>query len=200
VKQTIVTLDLEGVLVPEIWIAVADKTGIKELQLTTRDIPDYDVLMKGRLKILHQHNLSLKDIQEVIGTLSPLDGAREFLDELRALTQVIILSDTFQEFAAPLMKQLGWPTLLCHRLEITEGRISNYKLRMSDQKKHAVAALRNLNYYIIAAGDSFNDTAMLAEANAGYLFRAPDSIKKQFPQFKPLEEYAELLSEIKSHF
>ncbi|MGV3772172.1 MAG: bifunctional phosphoserine phosphatase/homoserine phosphotransferase ThrH [Verrucomicrobiales bacterium] len=198
-KQTIVTLDLEGVLVPEIWIAVAEKTGIKELQLTTRDIPDYDVLMKGRLKILAEHNLSLKNIQDVIGTLSPLDGAREFLDELRAITQVMILSDTFQEFAAPLMKQLGWPTLLCHRLEISDGKIANYKLRLADQKKHAVAALKKLNYYIIAAGDSFNDTAMLMEANAGYLFRSPESIQKQFPQFQALEEYSELLSEIKSH-
>lgn len=198
-KQTIVTLDLEGVLVPEIWIAVAEKTGIKELQLTTRDIPDYDVLMKGRLQILAKHNLSLKVIQDVISTLSPLEGAKAFLDELRTLTQVIILSDTFQEFAAPLMKQLGWPTILCHRLEITEGNISNYKLRLSDQKKHAVAALRKLNYYIIAAGDSFNDTTMLAEANAGYLFRSPESIQKQFPQFKALEEYSELMMEIKSH-
>lgn len=198
-RQTVVTLDLEGVLVPEIWIAVSEKTGIKELQLTTRDIPDYDVLMQGRLKILAQHNLSLKDIQDVIGTLSPLEGAKEFLDELRSLTQVIILSDTFAEFAQPLMKQLGWPTLFCHRLEIQEGKVVNYKLRLADQKKQAVAALRGLNFFIIAAGDSFNDTAMLAEANVGYLFRSPKAIQEQFPQFKAVEEYADLLALIKSH-
>jgi phosphoserine/homoserine phosphotransferase len=151
VKQSIVTLDLEGVLVPEIWIAVADKTGIKELRLTTRDVPDYDVLMKGRLNILDQHNLKLADIQEVIGTLRPLEGAKAFLDELRTATQVIILSDTFEEFAKPLMRQLDWPTLLCHRLEVTDGRITNYKLRIAEQKKQAVAALKTLNYYVIAA-------------------------------------------------
>lgn len=198
-RQTVVTLDLEGVLVPEIWIAVSEKTGIKELQLTTRDIPDYDVLMKGRLKILAEHNLGLRDIQQVIGTLRPLDGAREFLDELRSLTQVIILSDTFAEFAQPLMKQLGWPTLFCHRLEIQDGKVVNYKLRLQDQKKQAVAALRSLNFFVVAAGDSFNDTAMLAEANVGYLFRAPKSIQAQFPQFKPVEEYPDLLSLIKTH-
>lgn len=198
-KQTIVTLDLEGVLVPEIWIAVADKTGIPELRLTTRDIPDYDVLMQGRLKILAQHGLGIKDIQEVIGTMSPLPGGKEFLEELRQLTQVIILSDTFAEFAQPLMKQLGWPTLFCHRLEIQEGRVVNYKLRMPDQKKEAVAALKKLNFYIVAAGDSFNDTAMLGEAHAGYLFHAPDSIKKQFPQFPAVDSYPELLALIKGH-
>jgi phosphoserine / homoserine phosphotransferase len=199
VRQTVVTLDLEGVLVPEIWIAVAEKTGIKELQLTTRDIPDYDVLMKGRLKILAQHNLLLRDIQEVIGTLCPLDGAREFLDELRSITQVIILSDTFAEFAQPLMKQLGWPTLFCHRLEIQDGKVVNYKLRLQDQKKQAVAALRSLNFFVIAAGDSFNDTAMLGEANVGYLFRSPTAIQQQFPEFKAVEEYSELLALIKTH-
>jgi phosphoserine / homoserine phosphotransferase len=198
VKQSIVTLDLEGVLVPEIWIAVAEKTGIKELRLTTRDVPDYDVLMKGRLNILDQHNLKLSDIQEVIGTLRPLEGAKAFLDELRTITQVIILSDTFEEFAKPLMRQLDWPTLLCHRLEVTEGRITNYKLRIAEQKKEAVAALRALNYYVVAAGDSFNDTAMLAEANVGFLFHAPENIKKQFPQFRALESYADLLSAIRT--
>jgi len=192
-----VTLDLEGVLVPEIWIAVAEKTGIPELRLTTRDIPDYDVLMRGRLKILAQHNLGIKDIQEVIGTLSPLPGGKEFLDELRALTQVIILSDTFEEFAQPLMKQLGWPTLLCHRLEITEGKVTNYKLRISEQKKEAVKALRAMNYFVISAGDSFNDTAMLGAANVGFLFRAPKAIQQQFPQFEAAEEYKELLQKIR---
>ena len=196
-KQSIVTLDLEGVLVPEIWIAVSEKTGIKELRLTTRDIPDYDALMKGRLNILDQHNLKLSDIQEVIGTLRPLEGAREFLGELRSLAQVIILSDTFEEFAKPLMRQLNWPTLLCHRLEVVEGRITNYKLRISEQKRQAVAALKTLNYHVIAAGDSFNDTAMLAEANVGFLFRAPENIKKQFPQFKAIESYPDLLATIK---
>jgi phosphoserine/homoserine phosphotransferase len=198
VKQSIVTLDLEGVLVPEIWIAVAEKTGIKELRLTTRDVPDYDVLMKGRLNILDQHNLRLTDIQEVIGTLRPLEGAKAFLDELRTFTQVILLSDTFVEFANPLMRQLGWPTLLCHRLEVTDGRITNYKLRIAEQKKQAVAALKNLNYYVVAAGDSFNDTAMLAEANVGFLFHAPENIKKQFPQFRALESYVDLLGAIRA--
>ena len=196
-QQSIVTLDLEGVLVPEIWIAVSEKTGIKHLRLTTRDIPDYDVLMKGRLKILEEHNLGLPAIQEVIGTLRPLDGAKEFLDELRTLSQVIILSDTFEEFAQPLMRQLGWPTLLCHRLEVVDGKIVNYKLRINEQKREAVAALRKLRYKVIAAGDSFNDTAMLAEANVGLLFRAPENVKRQFPQFPPVETYADLLQLIR---
>jgi phosphoserine / homoserine phosphotransferase len=198
VKQSIVTLDLEGVLVPEIWIAVAERTGIKELRLTTRDVPDYDVLMKGRLNILDQHNLKLADIQEVIGALRPLEGAKAFLDELRTIAQVIILSDTFEEFAKPLMRQLGWPTLLCHRLEVTGGRVTNYKLRIAEQKKQAVAALRALNYYVVAAGDSFNDTAMLAEANVGFLFHAPENIKKQFPQFRTMESYPDLLRAIRA--
>jgi phosphoserine/homoserine phosphotransferase len=197
VKQSIVTLDLEGVLVPEIWIAVAEKTGIAQLRLTTRDIPDYDVLMKGRLKILAEHNLGLHDLQEVIGTLGPLDGARGFLDELRSLTQVIILSDTFEEFAKPLMRQLGWPTLLCHRLIVENGKVTGYKLRLPEQKREAVKALRALNYNVISAGDSFNDTAMLAAANTGFLFRAPSAIQKQFPQFESLEEYSDLLARIR---
>jgi phosphoserine/homoserine phosphotransferase len=197
--QSIVTLDLEGVLVPEIWIAVAEKTGIPELRLTTRDLPDYDVLMKGRLKILAQHRLGIADIQEVISTLRPLEGACEFMQSLRELTQVIILSDTFQEFAQPLMKQLNWPTLLCHNLEIEEGRIANYTLRQSNQKQKAVAAIKSLNYRVVAAGDSFNDTAMLAAANIGFLFHSPKSIQQQFPQFAALEEYGDLLSAIKSH-
>ena len=192
-KQSIVTLDLEGVLVPEIWIAVAEKTGIEELRLTTRDIPDYDALMKGRLKILDAHRLKLPDIQAVIGTLRPLDGALDFLNRLRGLTQVIILSDTFEEFAQPLMRQLGWPTILCHRLEIENDRIANYRLRQSNQKQRAVAALKSLEYNVIAAGDSFNDTAMLMEAHVGYLFHAPNKIKEQFPQFRAIETYPELL-------
>lgn len=198
-KQSIVTLDLEGVLVPEIWIAFAEKTGIEKLRLTTRDIPDYDVLMKGRLKILDEHKFKLADIQEVIGTLRPLDGAKEFLEELRTITQVLILSDTFEEFAKPLMRQLGWPTILCHRLEVDDtGRIVNYKLRTPEQKQKSVAALKLLNYNVIAAGDSFNDTAMLAEAHTGVLFRAPENIKKQFPQFPAVEEYGDLMARIKT--
>ena len=197
-KQTIVTLDLEGVLVPEIWIAVAEQTQIPRLRLTTRDIPDYDALMQGRLKILAEHDLGIRDIQEVIGGLRPLEGAREFLDELRAATQVIILSDTFEEFAQPLMRQLGWPTLLCHRLVIEQGKITGYKLRLPEQKREAVKALRALNYHVISAGDSFNDTAMLAAADAGFLFRAPKAIQEQFPQFEPLEEYADLMQRIET--
>jgi phosphoserine / homoserine phosphotransferase len=198
-KQTIVTLDLEGVLVPEIWIAFAEKTGIPELRRTTRDEPDYDVLMKGRLSILDQHGLKLKDIQEVIGTLSPLPGAKEFLDELRSLTQVIILSDTFEEFAQPLMRQLGWPTLFCHHLEVdAEGRIVNYRLRQSDQKKKAVAAFKLLNYRVISAGDSFNDTAMLGEADSGFLVHAPENVIAQFPQFPAFQSHEQLLAAIKA--
>ncbi|MDB6117628.1 MAG: thrH [Verrucomicrobiaceae bacterium] len=197
--QTIVTLDLEGVLVPEIWIAFAEKTGIAALRRTTRDEPDYDVLMRGRLAILDEHKLKLADIQEVIGTLSPLEGAKAFLDELRTLTQVIILSDTFEEFAQPLMRQLGWPTILCHKLEVNdEGRIVNYKLRQPNQKQHSVEALRGLNYKVIAAGDSFNDTTMLGAANTGFFFHAPDSIKEMFPQYRPFDVYGDLLAAVKA--
>jgi phosphoserine/homoserine phosphotransferase len=198
VKQSIVTLDLEGVLVPEIWIAVAEKTGIPELRRTTRDEPDYDKLMKGRLTILDQHGLKLGDIQSVIATLRPLEGARDFLDELRAMVQVIILSDTFEEFAKPLMQQLGWPTLFCHKLEVENGRIVNYRLRQPNQKQKSVAALKNLNYYLVSAGDSFNDTAMLAEADIAFFFRAPAAIQKQFPQFKAVETYADLMALMKA--
>jgi len=197
VKQSIVTLDLEGVLVPEIWIAVAEKTGIKELRRTTRDEPDYDKLMRGRLKILDEHGLKLSDIQQVIATLRPLAGGKEFLDELRSFTQVIILSDTFEQFAKPLMQQLCWPTLLCHRLVVENDRIANYQIRIPEQKQKAVAALKQLNYHVISAGDAFNDTAMLGEANVGFLFRAPDNVKQQFPQFKAVEAFAELLKLIK---
>jgi len=197
VKQSIVTLDMEGVLTPEIWIAVAEKTKIPELRRTTRDEPDYDKLMRGRLALLDQHGLKLSDIQAVIGTLQPLPGAKEFLDELRSLVQVIILSDTFEQFASPLLRQLGWPTLLCHRLIVENDRIVNYQLRVPDQKKKAVAAFKSLNYHVISAGDSFNDTAMLLEANVGFLFRAPDNVKMQFPQFKAVEAYADLMRLIK---
>lgn len=189
---------MEGVLTPEIWIAVAEKTGIKELRRTTRDEPDYDKLMLGRLQILDQHGLKLSDIQHVIGTLEPLEGAKAFLDELRSLVQTIILSDTFEQFASPLIRQLGWPTLLCHRLVVENDRIVDYKLRVSEQKQKAVAAFKLLNYHVISAGDSFNDTAMLKEANVGFLFRSPDNVKQQFPQFQAVEAYADLLKLIKA--
>ena len=192
VQQTIVTLDLEGVLVPEIWIAFAEKTGIPELKRTTRDEPDYDVLMRGRLKILDEHGLKLSQIQEVIGTLEPLPGAKEFMDELRSLTQVIILSDTFEQFAKPLMRQLGWPTLFCHRLVVENDRIVNYQLRQPNQKAKSVAALRGLNYKVIAAGDSYNDTTMLAEADVGFLIHAPRNVIEEFPQFQAVNNLEEL--------
>jgi len=188
---------MEGVLTPEIWIAVAEKTGIPELRRTTRDEPDYDKLMRGRLAILDQHGLKLSDIQQVIGTLKPLPGGKEFLDELRSFTQVIILSDTFEQFALPLLRQLNWPTLLCHALVVENDRIVDYKLRIREQKRAAVAALKSMNYYVISAGDSFNDTAMLIEASVGFLFHAPDNVKKQFPQFKAVEEYKDLMKLIK---
>ncbi|MEE2615926.1 MAG: bifunctional phosphoserine phosphatase/homoserine phosphotransferase ThrH [Verrucomicrobiota bacterium] len=197
-QQTIVTLDLEGVLVPEIWIAFAEKTGIDELRLTTRDIPDYDELMAGRLSILDKNSLKLADIQAVISMLTPLEGAKAFLDELRSMTQVVILSDTFQEFAKPLIEQLDWPTIFCHDLEINEeGSVVDYRLRQPDQKRKAVAAFRGLNYHVIAAGDSYNDTTMLAEADRGFLFRSPDNVKNEFPQFKSAEEYGELMQMIR---
>lgn len=186
-------LDLEGVLIPEIWINFADKTGIKELRLTTRDIPDYDVLMKKRLGILKEHNLKLHDIQDVIATLSPLEGAVDFLNWLRSEMQVVILSDTFSEFAKPLMKQLGYPTLFCHSLEvISSGEVINYKLRMKDQKRAAVEAFRSIHLKTIAAGDSYNDTSMLGAADAGILFCPPDNVKKEFPQFPVAEDYSNL--------
>ena len=196
-NQSIVTLDMEGVLTPEIWIAVAEKTRIPELRRTTRDEPDYDKLMRGRLKILDAHGLKLTDIQRVIGELQPLAGGKEFLDELRSLVQVIILSDTFEQFASPLLRRLGWPTLLCHRLVVENDRIVDYQLRVPEQKQRAVAAFKLLNYYVISAGDSFNDTAMLSEAHVGFLFRAPENVKQQFPQFKAVEGYGDLLTLIK---
>ena len=189
---------MEGVLTPEIWIAVAEKTQIPELRRTTRDEPDYDKLMRGRLAILDRHGLKLSDIQNVIGGLQPLPGAKAFLDELRSLVQVVILSDTFEQFAAPLLRQLGWPTLLCHRLVVENDRIVDYKLRVPDQKKKAVAAFKSLNYHVISAGDSYNDTAMLLEANVGFLIHAPEKVKKDFPQFKAVESHADLLKLIKT--
>ena len=183
--MVVTCLDLEGVLVPEIWIAFAEKTGIEKLRLTTRDIPDYDELMRGRLKILGENNLKLADIQEVIGGIAPLPGAKEFLSWLESEFQVIILSDIFSQFAGPLMEQLGHPTLFCHDLVVDEaGRIANYRLRISDAKTKAVSALKGLNLKVIAAGDSYNDTGMLKEADVGILFRAPENVVKEFPQFR----------------
>ncbi|MCX6940541.1 MAG: bifunctional phosphoserine phosphatase/homoserine phosphotransferase ThrH [Verrucomicrobia bacterium] len=192
-KQSIVTLDMEGVLTPEIWIAVAERTGIPELRRTTRDEPDYDKLMLDRIAILDRHGITLTKIQDVIGGLSPLPGASEFLDELRRRVQVIILSDTFEQFADPFMRQFGRPALFCHRLVVENDRIAGYQLRMADQKRQAVAALQSLNYNVVAAGDSFNDTTMLAQANHGFLFHAPENIVRQFPQFPALDGYSELL-------
>ncbi len=186
-------LDLEGVLIPEIWIAFAEETGIEELKATTRDIPDYDVLMKQRLRILDEHGLTLPQIQDTISRLSPLEGAREFIDWLRERFQVVILSDTFYEFAAPLMKQLGYPTLLCHKLEVNEeGRITDYTLRQRDPKRQSVRAFQLLNYRVIAAGDSYNDTTMLAQAEAGILFHAPKNVIEEFPQFPAVHTFEDL--------
>ena len=196
-KQVIVTLDMEGVLTPEIWIAVAEKTKIPELRRTTRDEPDYDQLMNYRIGILDEHGIKLSDIQQVIGTLPLLDGAKIFLDELRSRVQVIILSDTFEQFARPLIQQMNWPTLFCHTLVVADDRITGYQLRTADQKRKAVAAFKSLNYHVIAAGDSYNDTGMLAEANAGFLIHAPEKVKLEFPQFKAVESHAELLKLIK---
>lgn len=197
-NQSLVALDMEGVLTPEIWIAVAEKTGIPALRRTTRDEPDYDKLMRGRLKILDEHGLKLSDIQSVIGSLRPLEGAKEFLDELRSRVQVIILSDTFEQFASPLLRQLAWPTLLCHRLLVQNDRVVDYQLRVREQKQRAVAAFKLLNYHVVAAGDSFNDTAMLNEAHVGLLFRAPENVKKAFPLFPAVETYPELMELIQN--
>lgn len=190
----IACLDLEGVLIPEIWIAFAEETGIEELKATTRDIPDYDVLMKQRLALLDQHGLGLNEIQSVIARLAPLEGAREFLDWLRERFQVVILSDTFYEFSQPLMRQLGFPTLLCHRLDVdpATGRVVDYRLRQANPKRQAVLSLKSLYYRIIAAGDSYNDTTMLSEADAGILFMAPDNVVAEFPQFPAVYGYEDL--------
>lgn len=190
----LVCLDLEGVLVPEIWIGVAERTGIEELRLTTRDISDYDVLMKRRIEILHEKELRIGDIHEVIDSLSPLSGAREFLDRLRSSVQVAILSDTFYQFASPLMRMLDWPSLYCNDLEIdADGRITGYRLRQPDQKRQAVRAFKELKFQVVAAGDSYNDLSMLAEAHAGILFRPPEQLVEEYPQFPVTQSHDELL-------
>ncbi len=193
----VLCLDLEGVLVPEVWIEFAKRTGIAEFTRTTRDEPDYDKLMRYRLDLLKRHGLKLPDIQQVIGGMAPLPGAREFLDDMRERYQVIILSDTFYEFADPLMRQLGRPTLFCHRLLIdTDGHVRDYKLRQPDQKRAAVNALKSLNYRVIAAGDSYNDTGMLLAADAGFFIHAPPAIVAQFPQLGVTNSYAELAAAV----
>jgi phosphoserine / homoserine phosphotransferase len=194
--QTIVTLDLEGVLVPEIWIAVAERTGIAELRRTTRDEPDYDKLMHYRLDLMAKHGLTMSAIQDVIAGLAPFEGAAEFVRALKERTQMIILSDTFEQFAAPLMAQLGYPTIMCHRLIVQDDRITGYTLRQPDQKRCAVEAFHALNYRVIAAGDSYNDTAMLGAADAGFLFHAPENVIAEFPQFAALHDYDSLLTHI----
>ena len=192
-KPVIVCLDLEGVLVPEIWINVALKTGIEELKITTREMPDYDALMTRRLAILDQHKLTIHDIQSVIDKMGPLEGANDFVAWLRERCQTIILSDTFYQFAHPLMRQLGFPTLFCNQLETDEaGRIVSYHMRMPNQKKHSVVALKSLNFHVLAAGDAYNDTAMLGEAHAGFFFCPPDHLPKEFPQFPVTRTYGEL--------
>ena len=189
----IVCLDMEGVLVPEIWIEFAEKTGIEALKATTRDIPDYDVLMKQRLAILAENNLKLKDIQEVIATLSPLEGAVDFLDSLREQYQLVILSDTFYEFAKPLVEQMKWPTIFCHKLVVQpDGAVTDYKIRQKDPKRMSVRALQSLNFSVFAVGDSYNDTTMLEEADAGFLFRSPANVIEEFPQYRVTNEYSEL--------
>lgn len=189
-------LDLEGVLIPEVWINVAERTGIEELRVTTRDIPDYDELMQLRLGILDRHGLGIADIQSVISEMAPLPGAADFLDWLRERFQIVILSDTFYDFAAPFMRQLGWPTLFCHNLEIDErGRVAGYRLRQADPKRKAVQAFHGLNFRVIATGDSYNDTTMLSEADAGILFRPPQNVIDEFPQFPVATEYSELGAE-----
>ncbi len=197
-QQSLVTLDLEGVLTPEIWIAVAESTGVDALRRTTRDEPDYDALMRGRLTLLDEHGLTMSRITDVIATLKVLPGAREFLDELRSRTQVVILSDTFEQFAVPFMRQLGMPTILCHSLVVVADRVVDYQLRQHDQKRHAVEAFRGLNYRVVAAGDSFNDASMLGAADAGIWFCSPASIVAQFPQFSATESYDDLLDHITS--
>ena len=192
-SPVIVCLDLEGVLVPEIWINVALKTGIEELKMTTREMPDYDALMRRRLAILDEHKLTIHDIQRVIDKMGPLEGANDFVSWLRERCQVMILSDTFYQFAQPLMRQLGFPTLFCNQLEIDHaGRIVNFHMRMQNQKKHSVTALKSLNFHVLAAGDAYNDTAMLGEAHAGFFFCPPDHLPKKFPQFPVTKTYREL--------
>jgi len=196
--MNVVCLDLEGVLVPEIWIAFAEATGIPELRRTTRDEPDYDKLMKYRIAILKEHGLGLKEIQDVIATINPMDGALKFLNELRSLTQVIIISDTFEQFAGPLMKKLGWPTIFCNTLEVAkDGEITGYKMRVAQSKLTSVKALQSIGYETIAAGDSFNDLAMIQAGKAGFLFKSTDQIKADYPDIPAFESYDELLAAIK---
>ncbi len=193
----IVCLDLEGVLIPEIWMEFSERADIPELSKTTRDEPDYDKLMRGRIEILNREGLGLPDIQKVVDGMRPLEGAREFLDWLRGYCQVVILSDTYYQFAAPLMRQLGYPTLFCHELIVDDaGRVRDYRLRLRDQKRESVRAFRELKFHTIAAGDSYNDTSMLAEAHAGILFRPPANVSAEFPQFPVTQSYDELRAEI----
>jgi phosphoserine/homoserine phosphotransferase len=195
----VLCLDMEGVLVPEIWIEFSKRTGIAEFSRTTRDEPDYDKLMRYRIALLDKHGLKLPDIQQVIDGMGPLSGAREFLDEMRTRWQVIVLSDTFYEFADPLMRQLGRPTLFCHRLVVdADGRVRDYKLRQPDQKRAAVNALKSLNFRVVAAGDSYNDTNMLKAADAGFFIHAPPAIAAQFPQFPETHSYAELKAAVEA--
>ena len=197
--MNVVCLDMEGVLVPEIWIAFANAVGVPELKRTTRDEPDYDKLMKYRLDILKQHNLGLKEIQDVIATIDVMDGAKEFLDELRSITQVIILSDTFEQFAAPLMKKLGMPTIFCNTLEVSKsGEITGYKMRCEKSKLTTVKALQSCGFDTIAAGDSFNDLGMILNSKAGFLFKSTEQIKKDYPNLQAFEEYDDLLAAIKA--
>ncbi|SKC00638.1 phosphoserine phosphatase [Lachnospiraceae bacterium] len=196
--MNIVCLDLEGVLVPEIWIAFAEASGIPELRRTTRDEPDYDKLMNWRLGILKEHGLGLKEIQDTIATIDPMPGAKEFLDELRSLTQIIIISDTFTQFASPLMKKLGWPTIFCNSLEVADnGEITGFKMRIENSKLTTVKALQSIGYETIASGDSFNDLGMIQASKAGFLFRSTEQIKKDYPQFPAFETYDELMDAIK---
>ena len=197
-KMEIVCLDLEGVLVPEIWIAFAEATGIPELKKTTRDEPDYDKLMNYRIVILKEHGLGLKEIQDTIATIDPMPGAKEFLDELRSLTQVIIISDTFTQFAAPLMKKLGWPTIFCNELEVAEnGEVTGFRMRCEKSKYTTVKALQSCGFETIASGDSFNDLGMIEASKAGFLFRSTEQIKKDYPQYPAFDTYDELLKAIK---
>ena len=197
--MNIVCLDLEGVLVPEIWIAFAEASGIPELKRTTRDEPDYNKLMNWRLSILKEHGLGLKEIQETIAKIDPIPGAKDFLDELRSLTQVIIISDTFEQFATPLMQKLGWPTIMCNSLEVAEnGEITGFKMRCEKSKLTTVKALKSIGYETIASGDSFNDLGMIQASKAGFLFKSTEQIKKDYPQYPAFEEYDELLAAIKA--
>jgi phosphoserine/homoserine phosphotransferase len=195
--MNIVCLDMEGVLVPEIWIAFAEKTGIPEFRKTTRDEPDYDKLMKYRIALLKEHGLGLKEVQDVIAGIDPMDGAKEFLDELRSITQVIILSDTFEQFASPLMKKLGWPTIFCNTLEVNGNEITGYQMRVQDSKKTTVKALQSIGFETIASGDSFNDLGMIQASKAGFLFKSTDAIKAAHPEIPAYETYDELLAAIK---